>query len=143
MRRFCDLPPHCLRRKWRGYKTRENLSRASEGVEQRQRRLIPSHGTNSLATKLDWQRTDERSLRRYSRGRGGGTSDSSGLISGGTSIVAATGTRLPGHSSTSSVPFIPPWPNPQKFEQRNGKVPALSTLNSTLTVFPFSIFVLI
>jgi len=47
--------------------------------------------------------------------------------------------RVPSYSTTS-VPVIVLWPKPQKSEQRNGKVPALSGLNSTVAVVPLLIF---
>ena len=46
--------------------------------------------------------------------------------------------RVPGYSTTS-VPVIFLWPKPQKSEQRNWKVPALSGLNSTVAVVPLLI----
>jgi len=46
--------------------------------------------------------------------------------------------RVPSYSTTS-VPVIFLWPTPQKSEQRNWKVPALSGLNSTVAVIPLLI----
>ena len=42
------------------------------------------------------------------------------------------------YSSTTRVPDIPEWPDPQKTEQKNVNVPALSAVNSTIVSFPGS-----
>jgi hypothetical protein len=45
--------------------------------------------------------------------------------------------NLVDYSSTTKLPFILTWPNPQNTEQRNGKVPVLSGVNSTVAGTPF------
>jgi hypothetical protein len=46
-------------------------------------------------------------------------------------------TLLPRYSSTTSLPFIFRWPMPQYTEHLNSNVPALSAVNSMVSVSPF------